>query len=478
MFYNEIINNCSPNHVAMRHNGESITYETLNSNVSKYASYLHITGISSGDYVGLYCGNSPEFIYTYLAVSALGGVIVPFNRMLTENEVAYIAEDADMKHIITMKALEIDTQYNQIILPDVRETILKTAAVDLPSIDRSIDDVNTVIYTSGTTGKPKGAMLTHANLISNAISSIDHFSLNADDIHLCVLPMFHSFAWTVSVSTALYTGATIIIEDTFHPKNIIQRIREEKITIVSGVPAMYSYYLSFGDKEDFQSVRAFISGGAALPVEILENFEKKMEKKICEGYGLSESSPVVSINPVNRTKAGSIGRPIKDVSVKIVDASGHELPTGESGEIVVQGPNVMKGYKNLPEETAKAIVDGWLHTGDVGYIDEDGYIYIVDRIKDIIIVSGLNVYPREIEELIYGYGGVLEAAVIGEEDKRRGEIPVAFVAVEDRDKFDVTGLEAFLQKNLAQFKWPKKVTLMDALPKNATGKIMKRALKK
>jgi len=477
MFYNEIINNCSPEHIAMRHNGESITYETLNKHVNKYATYLHATGVSTGDYVGLYYGNSPEFIYTYLAVSALGGVIVPFNRMLTENEVAYIAEDADMKHIVTMKTLEIDAQYNQIVLPDVQEAILKTAVLDLPTIERSIDDVNTVIYTSGTTGKPKGAMLTHANLISNAISSIDHFNLNADDIHLCVLPMFHSFAWTVSVSTALYTGATIVIEDTFHPKNIIQRIREEQISIVSGVPAMYSYYLSLGKKEDFESVRAFISGGAALPVEILENFEKKMAKKICEGYGLSESSPVVSINPVNRTKAGSIGRPIKDVSVKIVDTAGNERPTGESGEIVVQGPNVMKGYKNLPEETAKAIVDDWLHTGDVGYIDEDGYIYIVDRIKDIIIVSGLNVYPREIEELIYSYGGVLEAAVIGQEDKRRGEIPVAFVAVEDKDRFDIAGLEAFLQKNLAQFKWPKKVTLMDALPKNATGKIMKRALK-
>lgn len=477
MFYNEIFKNADPSKVAFRFNGESTSYQSLKNNVEKYSAYLHTVGVEAGDYVGLYYGNSPEFVYTYLAVSTLGAVIVPFNRMLTESEVAYIAEDAGMKHIVTMKPLEIDAKYKQIVIPEVEEAILSTPPVTLPHIERSEDDINTVIYTSGTTGKPKGAMLTHKNLISNAISSIDHFQLNADDVNLCVLPMFHSFAWTVCVSTSLYVGATIVIEESFHPKNIIQRIREEKVTIAAGVPAMYSYYLSLGTKEDFASVTDFISGGAALPVEILEKFQAKYDVQICEGYGLSESSPVVSINPVGKTKPGSIGRSIKDVTVEIVDDKNNILGTGETGEIVVKGPNVMKGYKNLPEATEKAIVDGWLHTGDVGYIDEDGYIFIVDRIKDIIIVAGLNVYPREIEELIYSYGGVLEAAVIGEVDAKRGEIPVAFIAVEDKDTFDLDGLEAHLQKNLAQFKWPKRVTMMDALPKNATGKIMKRALK-
>jgi long-chain acyl-CoA synthetase len=477
MFYNEIFNNADLAKVAFRFNGQSTTYETLKINVEKYSAYLHTVGVSAGDYVGLYYGNSPEFVYTYLAVSALGAVIVPFNRMLTENEVAYIAEDASMTHIVTMKTLEIDSKYKQIVIPQVEETILSTPSVTLPYLNRSENDVNTIIYTSGTTGKPKGAMLTHKNLISNAISSIDHFQLTADDVNLCVLPMFHSFAWTVCVSTSLYVGATIVIEETFHPKNIIQRIREEKATIVAGVPAMYSYYLSLGTKEDFVSVTDFISGGAALPVEILEKFEAKYDIQICEGYGLSESSPVVSINPVRKTKPGSIGRALKDVTVEIVDDKNNVLGAGETGEIVVKGPNVMKGYKNLPEATEKAIVGDWLHTGDVGYIDEDGYIFIVDRIKDIIIVAGLNVYPREIEELIYSYGGILEAAVIGENDSKRGEIPVAFITVENKDSFDLYGLEAYLQKNLAQFKWPKKVTIMDALPKNATGKIMKRELK-
>lgn len=476
MFYNEIINNCVPSDVAIKFNNQVITYEQLTNYIKKFSHYFHKLGIRQGDYVGLYAGNSPEFIYSYLAVSTLGAVIVPFNRMLTGSEVDYIAKDAEMKHIISSKALEVDPQLNQIIVSNELDTILSSPSLKLPELTRNENDVNTIIYTSGTTGKPKGAMLSHKNLISNAESTIEHFKMTDKDSHLCVLPMFHSFAWTVSVTAALYTGATIIIEESFHPKNILQSIRNHKITIVSGVPAMYSYYLSLGQKEDFDSVRCFISGGASLPVEILENFEKKMDKKICEGYGLSESSPVVSINPMNKTKAGSIGPTIKNVKVKILDSKGLELAINETGEICVQGPNVMKGYKNLPEETAKAIIDGWLHTGDVGYIDEDGYIYIVDRIKDIIIVSGLNVYPREIEELIYTYGGILEAAVIGVKDKKRGEVPVAYIAVENPDTFDLNKLEDLLNSKLAQFKRPKKITLMETLPKNATGKIMKRAL--
>lgn len=477
MFYNEIINHCVGSDIALYYNDTTVTYSELKERIQQFACFFKKAGIDSGDYVGLYYGNSPEFIYTYFAISQLGAIIVPFNRMLTGSEVEYIANDADMTHIITAKVLDIDSKYTQIVLEEIMTDLLETEICDLAEVTRHMDDVNTVIYTSGTTGQPKGAMLTHTNLISNAESVIKHFDMTSKDVHLCVLPMFHSFAWTVSVTAALYSGASIAIEESFHPKNVLQSIRNKKVSIVSGVPVMYSYYLSLGQKTDFESVRSFISGGASLPIEILENFEKKFDKQICEGYGLSESSPVVSINPMGKTKAGSIGPTISDVKVKIIDADSKEMAVGEAGEIVVQGPNVMKGYKNLPEATEKAIVDGWLHTGDVGYIDEDGYIFIVDRIKDIIIVSGLNVYPREIEELIYKFGGVLEAAVVGSEDKKRGEVPVAYIAVEEANDFDLKALENYLYENLAQFKWPKQITLMDALPKNATGKIMKRELK-
>lgn len=477
MFYNEIINNSKDSDIALHYNDTKVTYAQLKERIQQFASFLNNAGIQSGDYVGLYCGNSPEFIYTYFAISQLGAVVVPFNRMLTGSEVEYIAEDADMTHIVTAKALDINSKYTQLVLPEIMSDILRTETIALANIKRHVDDINTIIYTSGTTGQPKGAMLTHTNLISNAISVIKHFDMTSKDVHLCVLPMFHSFAWTVSVTAALYSGASIVIEESFHPKNVLQSIRNKSVSIVSGVPVMYSYYLSLGQKEDFESVRSFISGGASLAVEILENFEKKFDKEICEGYGLSESSPVVSINPMGKTKAGSIGPTISDVKVKIIDANGKELPVGEAGEIVVQGPNVMKGYKNLAEATEKAIVNGWLHTGDVGYIDEDGYIFIVDRIKDIIIVNGLNVYPREIEELIYKFGGVLEAAVVGVEDKKRGEVPMAYIVVENANDFDLKNLESYLNDKLAPFKRPKQITIMDALPKNATGKIMKRELK-
>ncbi|MCT4607555.1 MAG: o-succinylbenzoate--CoA ligase [Marinisporobacter sp.] len=476
MFFHEIINQSTPTNTAIKSNGEIITYSMLNEYIERYRSYFNKIGIKPGDYVGLFYNNSPEFIYSYFAVSKMGAIIVPFNRMLTSNEIEYIANDTNMKHIITMATIDISTKYTQIVLPAVISEIMKTKIIELDQIDRSEDDVNTIIYTSGTTGKPKGAMLTHKNLISNAKSIIEYFSLNQKDIHLCVLPMFHSFAWTVNVAAALHSGACILIKDSFTPKNIINDINNEKVTIVTGVPAMFSYYLSLGIESDFASVRLFISGGDSLPVEVLKSFEYKFDKKIYEGYGLSETSPVVAVNPPNAIRPGSVGLPVPNVNVKIVDNNGKTLNAKEVGEILVKGPNVMKGYRNLPEETRKTIVDGWLHTGDIGYMDEDGYIYIVDRIKDIIIVGGMNVYPREIEELLYQYDGILEAAAVGVQDDKRGEIPMAYIVVKNKETFNLNGLKIFLRDNLAKFKRPKKIVLMDQLPKNATGKIMKRKL--
>ncbi len=477
MFLNDILTACPDQETALIYGKQELTYKMLNEHIGKFQAYLLKQGVKAGDNVGLYYKNSPEFIYAYFAVIGLGAVVVPFNRMLTGAEVEYIASDASMKHIITMKTLELPDAYTQIIVPECIDEIMELERAKPVDLDRHEDDVTTIIYTSGTTGQPKGAMLTHRNLISNAQSVVDHFDMNAKDKSLCVLPMFHSFAWTVCVLAPLKSASSVVIVENFMPKDVIRTIEDKQVTMVSGVPTMYTYYLALGEAKNFESVRAFISGGASLPVEILENFQKKMQKRIFEGYGLSEASPVVTINPLSRVKAGSIGTPLPNIEIKVLKDDGTLAAPGERGELLVKGPNVMKGYINLPEVTEKTIQNNWLHTGDVAFIDEDGYASIVDRIKDIVIVNGLNVYPREIEEMLYQYPGVKEASVIGVPDKKRGEVTIAYIAVEDGIEIEIQALKANLKERLASFKLPKKIFVIDELPKNATGKIMKKTLR-
>ena len=350
--------------VALKSGGLSVTYRTLDHTIQKYRSYFENIGIQPGENVGLFYKNAPEFVYAYFAIVSLGAVVVPLNIMSTASEIAYIAQDAKMQHLVTMSKLDIAPHYHQHIIPELVGVINEVKITVPKELNRHEDDVVVIIYTSGTTGFPKGAMLTHKNLCSNAECVSHYLNMTSEDEVLCVLPMFHSFAWTVSVLTSLYAGATIVIMDAFLPKEVVQTIMQERITIVSGVPAMYNYYLMVGSKEAFSTVRLFISGGAALPVQVLDTFEQKFDQKIFEGYGLSEASPTVSLNPLDDTRAGSIGKALPGISIKIVDEQGHDLPTGERGELLVKGPNVMKGYLNLPEATSSAIIDGWLHTGD------------------------------------------------------------------------------------------------------------------
>lgn len=478
MFVHQMLERCNDDSVAFRYNDQTITYGEFKRNTKAYRDYFYTEGIRPGDNVGLFAKNSPEFIYSYFGVVSMGAVVVPLNISFTPREIEYIAMDAGMKHLISYEGLNVDRKYKQLVIQDfssrlsnmdLQESVVMTEGDE--------DQVCVIIYTSGTTGNPKGALLTHLNLISNVESTSDAFEYSDSDVVLCVLPMFHSFAWTVAVLSAIDKTATIVIMETFSPKDAIRLITDEKITLVIGVPAMFNYYLSKGSKEAYQSVRLFISGGASLPVEITDSFRKKYGHAIVEGYGLSEASPVVSVNPLDDVRVGSIGKPIRDVEVKILDEDGHTLGNGEIGELLVKGPNVMKGYYNLPEVTEKTIVHGWLHTGDMARIDGEGYIYIVDRLKDIIIVGGMNVYPREIEELFYRHDGIVEAAVIGVPDETRGESVVAYIVVEDRDNFDLKELKMLLRENLAAFKLPRKYIFMQALPKNATGKIMKKMLR-
>lgn len=464
--------------ILFRDHGNTTTYGEFREKVRQFRDYFHHLGVRPGDNVGLYCKNCPEFVMAYFGVVSLGAVIVPLNRTLTPREVSFIAEDAGMKHLIAMQPLALSMELRQLLIPDILEAVENNEFPEAPLALTQEESPCAIIYTSGTTGNPKGAVLTHSNLVNNAKGIIEALDLSPEDRFLCVLPMFHSFAWTVTVTDALILGARIVVMEAFTPKEAIKTIQEEGTTIVCGVPTMFGYYLSLGSRELYGKVRIFVSGGASLPGEIIASFKQKFGIDIVEGYGLSEASPVVTVNRVGSVRPTSIGLPLVDVDVRIESPEGKILPVGEVGELVTRGPNVMQGYFNQPEATAAAIKEGWLHTGDMARMDEDGYVYIVDRLKDIIIVGGLNVYPREVEEVLYQYPAIQEAAVIGVPDTLRGEVPCAYIVLKEGAEYNRKTLMKYLQENLANFKLPKEIIVIEALPKNATGKIMKRELKK
>lgn len=471
--------------IALYEKSSQYSYAQLQQKVAQYRNYLFAQGVRQHDQVALYAKNSSEFIFSYMAISSLGSVVVPLNTMFTPREIAFILKDARVKLVVTDKDLQFAGQYEegspspaQAFLSQINEETSQSYFPVPPDISIEESDPCVILYTSGTTGRPKGALLSHSNLVSNAAAFGAVTQAGADDNTLCVLPLFHSFAWTCCVTTSLYNGASITIVEAFAPKDVIATIREQGVTTVMGVPAMYGFYTSLARPEDLAGVRLFASGGASLPMEIIDKFYTKTHKHVIEGYGLSEASPAVCFNPLGATKPGSIGVPLPGTEVKIVDDTGVEKKQGEIGELITRGPNVMLGYYGLPEESAEALKGGWLYTGDLAYKDEDGYFFIVDRKKDIVIVSGLNVYPREVEEVLYHYPAVKEAAVIGVPDKSRGEIVRAFVVGKEEARLDKRDLMAFLKKNLAQFKLPREIIELDTLPKNATGKILKNELRK
>ena len=355
---------------------------------------------------------------------------------------------------------------------------------DLPGqgspVERGDDDVAVILHTSGTTGKPKGAMLTHGNLGRNAEVSVRTLvETGPDDVVMGCLPLFHVFGLTCGLNGAVLAGAMLTLIPRFDPRKALEVIERDGVTVFEGVPTMYSALLSVADEaapEATRSLRTCVSGGAALPVQVLADFEKAFGCTVLEGYGLSESSPAAAFNHPNRPrKAGSIGTPIHGVEMRVVDLDGVEVPQGETGEIQIRGHNVMKGYWNLPDATKATITaDGWLNTGDVGRVDEDGYFYIVDRTKDMIIRGGYNVYPREIEEVLYEHPAVAEAAVIGIPHDSLGEEVGAAVALKKDAEATPEELRDYVKARVAAYKYPRQVWLVDALPKGPTGKVQKR----
>jgi long-chain acyl-CoA synthetase len=466
---------------------EEHSYERLWARSRLLAAHLQRSfGVRPGDRVGLWLKNCPEFVPALFAVLASGAVVVPINNFLKPDEVHHLLADAGIDVIITDATMAehlpaLLAQRPQLKIWQVEEfSKLEASAggVDMPPHPSTNADLAVIIYTSGTTGRSKGAMLTHGNLLHNVESCRQVLAAVDHDRFVVLLPMFHSFMLCVGVLLPLTVGGSLVLIRSLHPpKNIIQDIYRRGATILPAVPSFFRT-LAAVPMPPGMPLRLCISGGAPLPVEILREFNRHMPIPLIEGYGLSEASPVVSLNPIaGPQKEGSIGQPIPDVEVTVQDDAGNLLPIGATGEICVRGGNVMRGYWNQPEATAKTLRNGWLLTGDVGHRDDDGYFYITDRKKDMLIVNGINVYPREIEEIIYQIPGVKEAAVVGIPDARRGEHPVAFVATKDGTTLEEKTILGLLRQKLADYKVPKKVTFLSALPRNATGKVLKTELR-
>lgn len=472
---------------------KQIKFGELEKESNQLAHGLISLGINPSDMVSIMLPNSIEFLITYLGVIKSGATMVPLNISFKAPAVEYILNNSEAKIIITSKTfLPLIKKCN---LKSIKNIILVDgeAAVDylllsefaeekttLPKL-KNIDQEFTAacLYTSGTTGQPKGAMLSHHNLIFDTQKTIEHLQIDDSDRYLCVLPMFHAFAETVCMLLPMFLGAEIVIIDRFLPEKVLKTIQEKNVTFFAGVPTMYSALLNVKNKNnyDLSHLNLCISGGAAMPQQTMEDFEKTFNVKILEGNGPTETSPVAYINPVDgERKSGSVGLPIPETRVKIIDENDNELDIGEIGEIAVQGEHVMKGYYKMPQETEKTLRGGWLHTGDLGKMDTDGYVYIVDRKKDMINVGGMNVYPREIEEQLYKHPKIREAAVVATKDELRGEIPKAVIVLKEGENATEREIQKYCMRYFANYKIPKLVDFLDELPKNATGKIDKKTL--
>ena len=472
--------------VAVRVDNAAMTYRALDEASARVAGLLRERGLEAGDRVGIMMPNVAEVPVVYYGVLRAGGVVVPMNPLLKAREVAYYLGDSGAGLIFAWHTFGDPARDGAgqagaeliVVDPVGFPDLLASATPYFPVVATADEDTAVILYTSGTTGQPKGAELTHGNLISNTeVACTDIVRAHPDDVIFGGLPLFHVFGQTVALNAAVAAGACLTLLPRFDPEHALQILAGHGVTVFEGVPTMYVALLHRPDRADYDvsALRMCISGGAALPVEVLRGFEAAFGVPVLEGYGLSETSPVASFNhPGRERKPGSIGTPIRDVRVRLVDDKGYEVPLGEVGEIVIQGPNVMKGYWQRPEATAEAVRDGWFHTGDLARVDEDGYFYIVDRKKELIIRGGYNVYPREIEEVLYEHPAVAEAAVIGLPHPALGEEVAAAVALKPGAAASAEELRDYVKGQVAAYKYPRHLWLVDELPKGATGKVQKR----
>jgi long-chain acyl-CoA synthetase len=473
-----------------------LSYAAVDAAANQVANLLAESGVGPGDRVALSCANVPCFPIVYYGILKAGAAVVPLNVLLKSREIAYHLADSGAKAYFCFEGgpeLPIGKEGAEGFAgtPGCAHFFLLPAAGPPPYADRPAtfptavtdpDDTAVILYTSGTTGKPKGAELTHANMVLNALTCHRLFGTVEHDVHLITLPLFHSFGQSVQMNAGFGIGATLVLLPRFEPAAALSVMAREHVSFFAGVPTMYWGLLAAESDVDISEVadnlRIAVSGGAALPVEILEKVEKVLGLPIREGYGLSETSPVATFNhPGREAKAGSIGEPVWGVQVRLIDDEWREVPDGEVGEIAIKGHNVMKGYLNRPDATAEAVRDGWFRTGDIGRRDEDGYYYIVDRAKDMIVRGGFNVYPRELEEVMLTHPAVSLVAVIGIPHASHGEEVKAYVIPEPGATVTPAELVAWCKQNMAAYKYPRLVELRDSLPMNATGKVLKRELR-
>ncbi|TQE32146.1 long-chain fatty acid--CoA ligase [Streptomyces ipomoeae] len=475
-----------PEHPALRLGAHIISYAELDERSARVAALLRAEGVRPGDRVALMLPNVPEFVVLYYGALRAGAILVPLNPLLKERETAYHLTDSGAVLLFEWHQAPGEGAQGA-AAAGVRHRVVEPASFaavlagyePLTEVARTADDdVAVLLYTSGTTGKPKGASLTHGGLRHNTVVNEVHIQrMTPEDVVVGCLPLFHIFGQVCSMSVAVRSGASLILVPRFDPQTVLEAVARDRATVFGGVPTMYAALLQHPTDTDVSTLRICVSGGASLPVEVLRGFEERFGCPVLEGFGMSETSPVVTFNHLDRPrKAGSIGTPIQDVEVRLLDDEGRDVGPGEIGELAVRGPNLMKGYWNRPGETAIAIPDGWLRTGDLARRDADGYLYIVDRKKDMIIRGGYNVYPREIEEVLHEHPAVALAAVVGVPHQELGEEVTAAVVLRPGGQATAEELRQHVKDRVAAYKYPRTVWLMDKLPMGPSGKILKREI--
>lgn len=476
--------------------GQMITYRELSAAVDRVARGLEALGVAAGERVALFLPNIPAFPIAYLATVKLGAIAVSVNSMLTTDELRYVLADAGAKALFTTAALLPATlplvgdllPASHVVLCEgdapegLAAPILQRLGADddrpFPARDMDRDAPAAILYTSGTTGQQKGATLSHGNVVANMYATSHALRVDPGDRLLLFLPLFHCFGQNFIMNTAFVSGAAISLHRRFIPDQTLEALARDGVTIFPAVPTVYISLLNAGvPPERLAGVRYYFSAAATMPVEIANRWRERYGRPIYEGYGLTETSPFASYNHEWEHRPGSVGTPLEMVEMKVFDPEDHEVAPEVWGEIVIKGPNVMLGYWNRPRESAEALRGGWFHTGDIGYMDADGYFYLVDRVKDMINAAGFKIWPREVEEALYQLAGVKECAVVGVPDALKGEVARAYIVLAPGADLTPEEVLAYCRRRLAAYKVPETVTLVDELPKSSTGKILKRTLR-